>query len=160
MFIQRLLLFQCLKNGMWCIRQKKTIDRKCLRNDSEVTIKVKEDLRSRYAKYVFLLGKNNSVIMSLVLFGPFYRPKWCISLSFHILQLRKSLPIFYTWSLKKVPLSRGKVLGTFRKSQKLILSAKNQCVLVAKISFRKTEKNHQSAKINYRKNLEPRGIPT
>ena len=38
--------------------KKKSIDRKCLRNDSEVTIKVKEDLRSRYAKYVFFLGKN------------------------------------------------------------------------------------------------------
>ena len=38
--------------------KKKSIDRKCLRNDSEVTIIVKEDLRSRYAKYVFLLGKN------------------------------------------------------------------------------------------------------
>ena len=40
-------------------------------NDSEVTIKVKEDIRSCYAKYVFLLGKINSVIVSLVLLGLF-----------------------------------------------------------------------------------------
>ena len=38
-------------------------------NDSEVTIKVKEDKRSYYAKYVFLLGKINSVLVSLVLLG-------------------------------------------------------------------------------------------
>ena len=38
-------------------------------NDSEVTIKVKEDVRSCYAKYVFLPGKINNVIMSLVLLG-------------------------------------------------------------------------------------------
>ena len=38
-------------------------------NDSEVTIKVKEDVRSCYAKYVFLLGKIDNVIMSLVLLG-------------------------------------------------------------------------------------------
>ena len=44
----------------------------------------------------------------------------------------------------------GKVLCTFWKSQKLIRSEKNQCVLVLKISFCK---NHQSAKINFRKNL-------
>ena len=40
-------------------------------NDSEVTIKVKEDIRSRYAKYVVLLGKIKSVIVSLVLLGLF-----------------------------------------------------------------------------------------
>ena len=40
-------------------------------NDSEVTMKVKEDIRSCYAKYVFLLGKINNVIMSLVLLGLF-----------------------------------------------------------------------------------------
>ena len=40
-------------------------------NDSEVTIKVKEDIRSCYAKYVFLLGKINSVIVSLVLLALF-----------------------------------------------------------------------------------------
>ena len=40
-------------------------------NDSEVTIKVKEDIRSRYAKYVVLLGKINSVIVSLFLLGLF-----------------------------------------------------------------------------------------
>ena len=37
-------------------------------------------------------------------FGPFNRPKWQISLPFHILQRVKSLPLSYTWSLKKVPL--------------------------------------------------------
>ena len=40
-------------------------------NDSEVTIKVKEDIRSRYAKYVFLQGRINSAIVSLVLLGLF-----------------------------------------------------------------------------------------
>ena len=44
-------------------------------DDSEVTIKVKEDIRSCYAKYVFLLGKINNVIVSQVPFGPFYCPK-------------------------------------------------------------------------------------
>ena len=38
-------------------------------NDSEVTIKVKEDTRFCYAKNVFLLGKINNVIVSLVLLG-------------------------------------------------------------------------------------------
>ena len=42
-------------------------------DDSEVTIKVKEDIRSCYAKYVSgLLGKINNVIVSQVPFGPFY----------------------------------------------------------------------------------------
>ena len=40
-------------------------------NDSEVTVKVKEDIRSCYAKYVFLLGETNNVIVSLVLLGLF-----------------------------------------------------------------------------------------
>ena len=40
-------------------------------NDSEVRIKVKEDIISCYAKYVFLLGKINNVIVSLVLLGLF-----------------------------------------------------------------------------------------
>ena len=35
----------------------------------------------------------------------------------------------------------GKTLGTFWKLQNLILSEKNQCVLMTKISFRKTEKS-------------------
>ena len=61
------VVIQFLKNGMWSIRQNKSVDRKCLCNDSEVTIKVKEDIRSRYAKYAFLRGKINSVIVSLVL---------------------------------------------------------------------------------------------
>ena len=38
-------------------------------NDSKVTIKVKEDIRSCNAKYVFLLGKINNMIVSLVLLG-------------------------------------------------------------------------------------------
>ena len=53
----------------------------------------------------------------------------------------------------------GKLLCTFWKSQKLILSEKNQCVLVLKIPVRK-QKNHQCAKINSRKNFVPHGIPT
>ena len=40
-------------------------------NDSEVTIKAKEDIRSCYAKYVFFLGKINNVIVSLFLLGLF-----------------------------------------------------------------------------------------
>ena len=56
MFIQRLLLFQLTGN---------------VYNDSKVTIKVREDKRSCYAKYVFLLGKINNVIVSLVLWGLF-----------------------------------------------------------------------------------------
>ena len=39
-------------------RQNKSIDRKCLRNDSEVTIKVKEDIRSRSGKVCFLARKD------------------------------------------------------------------------------------------------------
>ena len=39
------------------------------------------------------------------------------------------------------PLLAGKVLGIFWKSQKLILIEKSQCVLIPKISFRKTEKS-------------------
>ena len=40
-------------------------------NDSDVTIKVKEDIKSCYAKYVFLLGKINNVIVRKVLLGFF-----------------------------------------------------------------------------------------
>ena len=40
-------------------------------NDSEVTIMVKEDIRSCYAKYVFFVGNINNVIVSLVLLGLF-----------------------------------------------------------------------------------------
>ena len=36
-------------------------------NDSEITVRMKEDIRSCHAKYVFLLGKINNVIVSLVL---------------------------------------------------------------------------------------------
>ena len=41
-------------------------------SDSKVTIKVKEDIRSCYTKYVFFLGKINNVILNLVLLGLFY----------------------------------------------------------------------------------------
>ena len=60
MFIQRLLLYKTnqLTGNVY--------------NDSEVTIKVKEGIRSCYAKYVFLRGKINNVIASLRPFGPFY----------------------------------------------------------------------------------------
>ena len=54
----------------------------------------------------------------------------------------------------------GKVLGTFWKSQKLILSGKNQWVVTAKISFRKTEKITNAQKMNSRKNFVPHGMPT
>ena len=40
-------------------------------NDSEVTIMVKEDIKSCYAKYVFFVGNINNVIVSLVLLGLF-----------------------------------------------------------------------------------------
>ena len=40
-------------------------------NSVWITIKVKEDIRSCYVKYVFLLGKINNVIVSLVLLGLF-----------------------------------------------------------------------------------------
>ena len=66
MFIQRLFLIQNV-----CIKKKKKQLTGNVHNDSEVTIKVKEDTRSHYAKYVFLLGKINSVIVSLVLLGLF-----------------------------------------------------------------------------------------
>ena len=49
-------------------------------------------------------------------------------------------------------------LGTFWKSQKLIPSKKNQSVLIAKISSRRTPKNCQSTKINSRKNFVPHDI--
>ena len=54
----------------------------------------------------------------------------------------------------------GKVLGTFWKSQKLILSGKNQWVVISKISFRKTEKITNAQKMNSRKNFVPHGMPT
>ena len=48
MFIQSLLLIQNV-----CIEKKKKQLTGNVHNDSEVTIKVKEDTRSHYAKYVF-----------------------------------------------------------------------------------------------------------
>ena len=62
-------------------------------NDSEVTINVKEDIRSCYTKYVFLLGKMSNVIVSLVLLA-FSTDRNDAFLPFHILQLVKSLPVF------------------------------------------------------------------
>ena len=51
-------------------------------NDSEVTIKVKEDIISCYAKYVFLLGKINNVIVSPVLLVFFTDPNDAFSYPF------------------------------------------------------------------------------
>ena len=41
-------------------------------NDPEVTVKVKEDIRSCYAKYIFLLGKITQRDREPSPFGPFY----------------------------------------------------------------------------------------
>ena len=57
-------------------------------------IKVKEDIRSRYSKYVFLQGKVNSVIVSLVLLG-LSTDRNDALLPFHILQLVKSVLFFF-----------------------------------------------------------------
>ena len=63
MFIQRLVLFQYIyKTNQFTGN---------VYNESEVTITVKEDIRSCYAKYVFSQGKINNVILSLVLWGLF-----------------------------------------------------------------------------------------
>ena len=52
--------------------------------------------RSLEQANVFLAGKIKSVHdRQPSTFGPFYRPKWRISLPFHILQLGKSLPFLY-----------------------------------------------------------------
>ena len=51
-------------------------------NDSEVTIKVKEDTRFCYAKNVFLLGKINNVIVSPVLLVFFTDPNDAFSYPF------------------------------------------------------------------------------
>ena len=64
MFIQRLLLFQYAYSVYKTNQSTGNVY-----NDSEVRIKVKEDIRSCNAKYVFLLGKINKVIVSLVLLG-------------------------------------------------------------------------------------------
>ena len=63
MYIQRLLLFQY---GI-----KKNQLTRNVYNDSDLTIKVKEVIRSRYAKYVFLQGRINNAIVNLVLLGLF-----------------------------------------------------------------------------------------
>ena len=76
-------------------------------NDSEVTIKVKEDTRFCYAKNVFFLGKINNVIVSLRPFGPSLLTEMT---HFHTLFSYTSAgeisTRFYTWSLKKVSLWR------------------------------------------------------
>ena len=79
-------------------------------NDSEVTIKVKEDIRSCYAKYVFFLGKINNVIVSLFLLGLFTDRNDAFSYAFIYFSRTSAGEIstlLYTWNLKKVPLSRG-----------------------------------------------------
>ena len=76
-------------------------------NDSEVTIKVKEDIRSCNAKYVFLLGKINKVIVSLVLLGLFTDRNDAFSYPFICTSASEIYTLLYTWNLKKVPLSRG-----------------------------------------------------
>ena len=68
-------------------------------NDSEITIKVKEDIRCRYAKYV-LVGKIKSVIVSLVLLGlitPF---------AVHYEKMRNNLRAMATNSVKIHSLAR------------------------------------------------------
>ena len=54
-----------------CIKTNQLIGK--VYNHSEVTIKVKEDIRSCYVKYLFLIGKINNVIVSLVLLDLFTR---------------------------------------------------------------------------------------
>ena len=76
-------------------------------NYSKVTIKVKEDLRSRYAKYVFLLGKINSVILSLVLSGLSLLTEMTYFPTLSYTLYSEICTLFYTCSLKKVALSRG-----------------------------------------------------
>ena len=96
MFIQRLLLFMYKTNQLTGN----------VYNDSEVTIKVKEDTRFCYAKNVFLLGKINNVIVSLRPFGPSLLTEM---MHFHTLSYTSASEIstrFYTWSLKKIPLWR------------------------------------------------------
>ena len=97
MFIQRLLLLMYKTNQLTGH----------VYNDSEVTIKVKEDTRFCYAKNVFLLGKINNVIVSLRPFGPSLLTEMT---HFHTLFSYTSAgeisTRFYTWSLKKVPLWR------------------------------------------------------
>ena len=69
-------------------------------------IKVKEDIRSRYAKYVFLQGKINSVIVSLVLLG-LSTDRNDALLPFHILQLVKSVLFLYLKPKKGTPFARS-----------------------------------------------------
>ena len=70
-------------------------------------IKVKEDIRSRYAKYVFLQGKINSVIVGLVLLG-LSTDRNDALLPFHILQLvKKSLLFLYLKPKKGTPFARS-----------------------------------------------------
>ena len=79
---------------MRCIRQNKSIDRKCLRKDSEVTIKGNEDVRSRYAKYVFLLGKVNRVIVYS--FWAFLRTEMAHFPTLSYTSAREISTLFYT----------------------------------------------------------------
>ena len=95
------VVIQFLKNGMWFIRQNKSIDRKCLRNDSEVTIKVKEDIRSRSGKVCFLPRKDKQRGREP---SPFTDRNGAFPYPF-IYFSWGNLYLFYTWSLKKEPLS-------------------------------------------------------
>ena len=71
-------------------------------NDSEVTIKVKEDTRFCYAKNVFLLGKINNVIVSLRPFGPFLLTEMT-----HFHTLSNLYPFLYLKPKKGTPLAQS-----------------------------------------------------
>ena len=84
MFIQRLLLFVYKTNQLTGN----------VYNDSEVTIKVKEDTRFCYAKNVFLLGKINNVIVSLRPFGPSLLTEMTHFHTLSYTSASESLPVF------------------------------------------------------------------
>ena len=140
---------------------------------------MKEDIRSRYIKYVFLPGKINSVIVSLVLLGLFTDQNDVFPCHFIYFSWRNRYPFLYLKPTKSYPfraepphighyvelkraisdlrnehtylmhahpsLYTGKgychcwVLGTFWK---LILSKKNQCVLVSWMSYGRSSRYH------------------
>ena len=95
MFIQRLLLFQ------YVYRKTNQLTGNVY-SDSQETIKV-IDIRSRYEKYIFLIGKVNRVIVSLLSFWAFSTDRNDAFLHFHILQLVKSLPVYILEALKRYP---------------------------------------------------------
>ena len=71
-----------------------------------IKVNYEEDIRSRYAKYVFLQGKINSVIVSLVLLG-LSTDRNDAFLPFHVLQLVKSLLFLYLKPKKSTPFARS-----------------------------------------------------